>query len=164
MPTTFVATIHSSPNNMDIRTATPADIPLLRDLDLASPFGARWTDDHYRKLFSSAEVLQRHVLVAEEDSTTIGYLAASGIGEDWELENVIVESAHQREGVAQALLAELRTRLQAEGAHRLRLEVRAGNLPARALYAALGFSESNRRTAYYSNPVEDAVILMLTLN
>ena len=39
------------------------------------------------------------------------------------------------------------------------LEVREGNTAARRLYEKLGFSEISRRKAYYSSPVEDAVIM-----
>ena len=42
-------------------------------------------------------------------------------------------------------------------------EVRASNLAAQRLYASRGFHEVGRRTDYYKNPVEDALILRLDL-
>ncbi len=45
------------------------------------------------------------------------------------------------------------------GAARALLEVREGNLEARALYAGLGFEALGRRRSYYSQPSEDAVVL-----
>ena len=41
------------------------------------------------------------------------------------------------------------------------LEVRVGNVPARALYAGLGFQEAGMRRRYYSDG-EDALIMTLT--
>ena len=39
------------------------------------------------------------------------------------------------------------------------LDVRESNAPARALYAACGFRESGRRSAYYRAPREDAILM-----
>jgi ribosomal-protein-alanine N-acetyltransferase len=45
------------------------------------------------------------------------------------------------------------------GATRATLEVRASNEDARRLYERAGFSVAAVRPRYYSNPVEDALIL-----
>jgi ribosomal-protein-alanine N-acetyltransferase len=45
------------------------------------------------------------------------------------------------------------------GARRATLEVRRSNEPARRLYERLGFSIAGVRRAYYSHPVEDALVL-----
>jgi len=39
------------------------------------------------------------------------------------------------------------------------LEVRAGNLGAQALYAELGFRVAGRRTNYYTDDGEDALVM-----
>jgi len=152
---------------MLIRAATPADIPAIRNLDLASPFGARWSDLHYHELFSRADRFKHVVLLAEEsgEHTTqaIAYLVASGVGADWELENVVVATSKLRRGIARALIVELLERLRREGVQRIHLEVRESNSAARSLYAALGFIEEHRRPEYYANPPEAAVILAKSL-
>ena len=62
--------------------------------------------------------------------------------------------AYRRRGFAHALLSRF-----LENAHeKVFLEVRAGNVPARTLYEALGFREISVRPRYYRNPTEDAVI------
>ena len=45
------------------------------------------------------------------------------------------------------------------GATRATLEVRRSNEPARVLYERFGFSVAGIRRAYYTKPVEDAIIL-----
>jgi ribosomal-protein-alanine N-acetyltransferase len=45
------------------------------------------------------------------------------------------------------------------GAVRAILEVRQSNEPARILYERFGFSVTGIRRAYYSKPVEDAIVL-----
>ena len=47
----------------------------------------------------------------------------------------------------------------AEGATRATLEVRRSNEPARRLYERFGFAFAGVRTAYYREPVEDALVL-----
>ncbi|HUS19111.1 MAG TPA: ribosomal protein S18-alanine N-acetyltransferase [Terriglobales bacterium] len=144
---------------MFIRAATVADIPTMRELDLASAYGARWSEGHYYGLFSSATPQRHLVLIAESQDSIVGYLAASGVGDEWEVENVIVATLMLRHGIAKALLEELLERLRRAAARRLHLEVRESNQPARALYAQFGFAEAHRRPAYYSDPVEDAIVL-----
>ena len=168
MPTISAATIPSFLSKdvqvaMLIRAATIADIPVMHELDLASPFGARWSAAHYQGFFATADSQKHLVLVAEESDAVVAYLAASGVGAEWELENIIVSGTRIRLGIARALLEELLERLKREDVHRLHLEVRDSNHPARALYAGLGFREVSRRKAYYTNPIEDAIIVWRAL-
>ncbi|MEO6119313.1 MAG: GNAT family N-acetyltransferase [Terriglobales bacterium] len=154
---------------MLIRAATPADIPAIRNLDLASPFGARWSDLHYHELFARADRFKHLVLLAEDIAHASGekhpaaYLVASGVGAEWELENVVVATTMLRRGIARALIEELLEGLRRDGVTHIHLEVRESNSAARALYAALGFVEENRRPEYYANPAEAAIILAKTL-
>ena len=53
---------------------------------------------------------------------------------------------------------------QQAGAPTIFLEVRSSNSGARALYAALGFSQEGRRRNYYQDPAEDALVLSILLN
>jgi ribosomal-protein-alanine N-acetyltransferase len=49
------------------------------------------------------------------------------------------------------------------GAARAFLELRAGNDAALALYEKCGFQLTARRTKYYSEPVEDALVMIIQL-
>ena len=46
------------------------------------------------------------------------------------------------------------------GENRFFLEVRAGNTAGKRLYESLGFEMCGIRTGFYSNPKEDAVLMM----
>ena len=65
----------------------------------------------------------------------------------------------RRQGVARALILALTEELKNRGSRCLTLEVRASNIPARALYESLGFVLVGTRRNYYYNPKEDALIL-----
>lgn len=149
---------------MLIRPATPADLPYLRAIDQAAAHGVRWTEAHYADLIARHDEAEAAVvLVAEVQGDPIAYVAAAGVTPESELENIVVHLEYLRRGIARALLDELLERLRRAGCRRLHLEVRDSNAPARSLYRSLGFSEVGRRPGYYSGPIEDAVLLSLSL-
>jgi tRNA threonylcarbamoyl adenosine modification protein YeaZ len=72
----------------------------------------------------------------------------------------------RHKGLATALVKAATTRLRAEGAKSLFLEVATDNHPAQALYRKLGFKQAGRRRSYYERqegPAVDADILRLAL-
>ena len=52
---------------------------------------------------------------------------------------------------------------QEKRADRAVLEVRAGNSAAQALYRRCGFVVEGRRRRYYASPVEDALLMAVSL-
>jgi ribosomal protein S18 acetylase RimI-like enzyme len=74
-----------------------------------------------------------------------------------ELLRIGVAPVARGRGVGRRLLAACQAALAAEGIRGLFLEVRAGNVAARALYAALGWEEQGRRARYYPDG-EDALL------
>lgn len=65
--------------------------------------------------------------------------------------SLAVEPAHRRYGVASALLEAVERAAHARGAVHVRLEVKADNQPALALYAQRGYRVFGRYTAYYED-------------
>ena len=98
-------------------------------------------------------------LVAEEGETVLGYVGSQTVLDETDMMNVAVHPDHRRRGVAAALITELVSRLKMQGSRCLKLEVRASNAPAIALYETLGFTQLGLRKNYYRNPKEDALIL-----
>lgn len=92
-----------------------------------------------------------------------GFIAARVNTDELHINNIGVRQEARRLGLGSALLlAALRDgpRLGAESAL---LEVRAGNLPAQALYRAHGFEIIGRRRNYYRQPPEDALVMRASL-
>lgn len=75
-----------------------------------------------------------------------------------EIYNIAVHPADRRRGLARRLTGLILEAGRALELERALLEVRESNLPARSLYEGLGFTACGRRAAYYSAPVEDAVL------
>jgi ribosomal-protein-alanine N-acetyltransferase len=150
---------------MVIREATLADIPRLLALAEASETAAHWSAPQYEAIFTS-DSPPRRLLVAVEGgarAVIIGFAVAHCIGDEWEVENIVVAAHCRRQGIAQQLMQLLTSRARFARATSIFLEVRESNLPARQLYAMLGFTECARRAGYYTNPLEDALVLRLEL-
>lgn len=103
------------------------------------------------------------MLVLEEDSRIVGFLIARAIGEEWELENIVVEATTQRRGRGTLLMDGLINLACSHPAKAIFLEVRESNLPARRLYEKRGFVECGRRQNYYASPPEDAIVYRFML-
>ena len=98
-------------------------------------------------------------IVAEgEDGSVLGYAGLHVILDEGYIDNVAVEEAARRHGVASALLDVFCRFGQANLAF-LTLEVRASNTAAIALYQKHGFAQVGLRKNYYTNPREDAIIM-----
>lgn len=88
-------------------------------------------------------------LLLSVDGHPIGHLLARAVLDEGELLTIVVHPDRRRGGHARALLAALDTRWTALGVRRAFLEVHEDNQPARALYAALGWTQVGRRPRYY---------------
>ncbi len=149
---------------MPIRPATPADIPLMRALELQADTAAHWAEREYDALFAPDTPTRTALVAAEADDDITGFVIARCGLDEWEIENVVVARNRRRSGIGSALVDELRIRAGSSGVPALLLEVRESNTAARRLYEKIGFSEVGRRPGYYQNPAEDALLLKYSVS
>ena len=76
-----------------------------------------------------------------------------------EITNVAVHPDFRGAGIAGRMFGTLIEESLLRGMTAFTLEVRAGNLPAIALYRKFGFGTEGVRAGFYENPVEDALIM-----
>jgi ribosomal-protein-alanine N-acetyltransferase len=93
-----------------------------------------------------------------ETPELLAFLVAHHLGPEWELENIVVAPFARRKGLGARLVGELLTHVREAGSEHVFLEVRESNQPARILYEKSGFKETGRRSGYYMNPSEDAIL------
>ena len=141
---------------MQIRNATPADIPALMAIERHAVTAAHWRESDYARIFGGEP--PRRVALVIEETAVCGFLVARVLGDEWELENVAVAGPAQRRGLGASLLGHFLDLARSQGASSVFLEVRESNRAARGLYEKWAFSESGRRKSYYSNPLEDAAV------
>lgn len=123
-----------------------------------SGHGRPWRADEFADLLASSHVIAR----GDERGFGLSRLVA----DEAELLTLATDPEHRRQGRARAVLTALEDALIARGAARHFLEVAADNHTARALYAAMGYDETARRSAYYARPgghAADAVIMSRVL-
>jgi len=101
--------------------------------------------------------------VLEEESAVQAFLAARKVGHEFELETIVVSHHARRRGAGTSLLRAFLDMARQSDVHAVFLEVRESNAPARALYDKFGFQQTGRRSRYYRNPEEDAMIYRLDL-
>lgn len=92
-----------------------------------------------------------------------GFIAARLVADELHINNVAVRRGCRRLGIARKLLEAALAEGARMGAQMAFLEVRVGNVPAQALYARCGFRVTGRRPGYYTQPLEDALVMSLQL-
>ncbi len=142
----------------DTRPEHISDIELIEQECFSIP----WTREQLAAQMNDST----HIFLAAEDSPghAVAYVGLMYVLDEGYISNIAVSSDHRREGIADKLLDELKTRAEAKKLSFLTLEVRLSNLPAQNLYKKHGYVEVGRRKNYYSLPKEDAVLMTYFLS
>jgi ribosomal-protein-alanine acetyltransferase len=147
---------------MNIRAGRSEDLEALVALERQALTAAHWPESSYAAFFENGSP-DRISLVADQEGSLRGFLIARIVGDECELENVVVAESSQRRGLGSTLIRALGGAARDRKVARIFLEVRESNAAARGLYEKCGFAISGRRASYYPDPREDAVLYTLTL-
>jgi ribosomal-protein-alanine N-acetyltransferase len=135
-----------------VRAATKADGSRLEEIEQSCFTDCPW---------DAASILHDECWVAETNGTVAAFLVSreivpgdSALPGEREILNLAVHPAWRRRGLAKALLERELSRPAI-----FFLEVRESNLAARSLYIRLGFEEIGKRSDYYQNPAESAIVM-----
>jgi len=93
----------------------------------------------------------------------IGFAILRCVGDDGELLQIAVDKAQRREGAGDLLIMAALEYAREKALNSVFLEVRRGNTAAVGLYKKHGFNSVRTRKDYYSDPVEDAVVMVKPL-
>ena len=136
-----------------IRPAAEQDLSALVSIERES-FADHWTPEN---------LLEYPGWVAEINGEIAGFLISREIfpgnrntPPEREILNLAVAPRFRRQGIAAQLLRQELSRRAV-----FYLEVRESNAAARALYGKFGFKEISRRTGYYRNPPETAIVMKM---
>jgi tRNA threonylcarbamoyladenosine biosynthesis protein TsaB len=140
---------------VECRPATADDLPAILAIERGS-FSDPWGATTFAETLASPT---DRCLVATQGEVLLGYGIVRQIGPEAELMNFAVHPSSRRQGLGDALLAEILRELDAEGGVTVFLEVRASNLAAETLYRRHGFLPVGRRRDYYEAPREDALLM-----
>ena len=149
----------ASARGIQVRPMKEEDVSAVLGLLGESPEAAAWSQG---SLVRAAE--HGNAWVAQIGDRVAGMLVARVALDEFEILNLAVEKASRRAGIGTHLAACALQAARKAGAARVYLEVRASNHPAIALYSRFGFKPCGERPNYYSNPEEDAVLLVLHID
>ena len=140
-----------------VRNASVADIPAMMRIAGLSPTASQWPESQYFELFASGAP-ERISLVIEQDSNVAGFLVARHFSGEYEIENIVISVAKQRQGLGAKLFNEFMKIPAQTPLSKIFLEVRESNEAARRFYIKFGFRKVGERNNYYQNPQESAVL------
>jgi ribosomal-protein-alanine N-acetyltransferase len=146
------------PNGLRFRTAHRSEARLIASLSrLHVEHGLRWrwTPAKVRRQIDDPDCV---VLIASFSGDITGFAIMHFGDRDAHLLLLAVQPLHRRHGIGRALLEWLEKSCRIAGIESIRLEVRAGNQPARAFYRACGFRDLTRISGYYDR--QEAAIAM----
>ena len=124
----------------------------------AESFTSPWTREMYVAELANVGVSFCY-LARDAARQTVGFCSFWRVLDELHVNNLAVAQAYRRRGIGTALMTFVLNEGTRLGAHRATLEVRRSNEAARQLYERLGFLAAGVRRAYYTNPIEDALVL-----
>jgi [ribosomal protein S18]-alanine N-acetyltransferase len=136
--------------------ASPDDLDAVMRIEQES-FTNPWTREMYEAELGNRGVA--HCWLARDEGQPVGFCSFWRILDELHINNLAVAPPRRREGIATTLLGHTLREGAKSGAKRATLEVRRSNTIAQRLYERHGFRIAAVRRGYYSNPVEDAIVL-----
>lgn len=144
---------------MILRRALSEDLDAVEEIERLSESNP-WS----RPMFESElERADGRFWVVDINEKILGFAVFRVMDDEAELLSLALHPDSRRRGWGRQILEESMVDLKQAGVAEFRLEVRSGNTPARKLYETLGFTEDGRRSNYYENPREDAILMTLRL-
>ncbi len=147
-----------------LRLAQAGDVDALAAIELVSQPDP-WSDEMFARELDLAwsrtwivEDASDRVLEAGSGQA-LAFLVFWIVEDEAHVLSVATAPAARRKGVAKHLMSTLIDACEQRKIGGITLEVRAGNVGARALYSGLGFRKIGRRKAYYPDNDEDAIVM-----
>ena len=125
---------------MDIRPFEDADEPAVIQLWERCGLLRPWNDPH-KDIARKKRVQRELFVVGTIDGEIVAAAMAGYDGHRGWINYLAVDPAHQRQGLAAALMAHLEGKLRAMGCAKINLQIRRDNLEAIAFYQRIGFVE-----------------------
>lgn len=135
---------------------TAAHIPQIEELERRC-FSMPWTAEQLESQLKDAQ--HEFIAAVSPDGKILGYVGMMVVLDEGYISNVAVSPEHRRQGIADALIDHLCAICETLKLSFVTLEVRAGNVPAIALYEKHGFHRVGLRKGYYERPKEDALLM-----
>ena len=116
----------------------------------------------YETFLSSFEVGHKG-LICKKDNLTIGFIIFSPISPEAHILSISVRNEMQSKGIGTLLLKSMLDQCKVMNYKKIFLEVRVSNEKAINFYEKFGFSKDAIRNNYYTDNLEDALLMSLSI-
>lgn len=140
-----------------IRKGSKKDIKGMAMIEDMS-FSNAWTEEMIMRDVEENKKFSTYI-VAELGDEIVGYIGFWSIVDECQINTIAVSPFFRRQRIGTILLNTALRATEDVGIKTWTLELRTGNLAAKGLYESMGFMEEAVRKDYYSNPVEDAILM-----
>jgi len=143
------------------RLTRPEQLEGVLEIERAS-FNNPTTREWYERELARPGVCFLYVLRTPE-APVAAFCAFWYVADQAHINNLAVRPELRGRGLGSQMLEAVMVEVQRLGAGSLALEVRRSNVAAQRLYLRAGFRQEGIRQSYYTQPVEDALILVKRL-
>lgn len=137
--------------------ATPDDLEAILAIE-ADTFAHPTTRAFYERELARPDVTVLRVLRIP-GCRVAGFVSGWQVAGELEISTLAIHPGHRGRGWGRHLLDDTLAWAARRGLDRVMLDVRPSNVAAVALYRGAGFSQVGIRRRYYTDPVEDALVL-----
>ncbi len=147
-------------DDVQISALTAQDVPQLEELETLTRL-CFWGSENYIRFLTQTEYFGSKAVatVKSQTSRMIGFYLARSVVENLELLKIGVYPQFQNKGIGARLLDNALSEGIRRGCQRCYLEVRMSNESAIRFYLNHRFRVAGERANYYSDPVEDALVM-----
>jgi [ribosomal protein S18]-alanine N-acetyltransferase len=142
------------------RNMTVDDLDDVMVVELNS-FTVPWSREAFFNELTKNQFAQ--YLVVEVDQKVVGYCGVWIIVDEAHITNIALLPEYRGMKLGEALMAKVMELARAMGALRMTLEVRVSNERAQNLYRKFGFEEGAIRKQYYTDNMEDALVMWVNI-
>lgn len=143
-----------------VRKMTIDDIDSVFEIELSS-FTVPWTKEAFENELNQNQF--SHYIVLEYDGKVVGYMGMWMIVDEVHITNIAVLPDYRGYGFGKQLLQTAKEYALEKEARTMTLEVRMSNEVAQNLYKSLGFQFGGIRKKYYTDNLEDAIVMWVEL-
>jgi len=138
------------------RNMTVDDLDEVMEVELKS-FTVPWSKEAFFNELTKNQFA--HYLIVEVDQRVVGYCGVWIIIDEAHITNIALLPEYRGMKLGEALMAKVMEQAREMGALRMTLEVRVSNERAQNLYRKFGFEEGAIRKQYYTDNMEDAIVM-----
>ena len=140
----------------EITEATQSSVKDIVNIENTS-FTCPWSEKTFNDAVSNDNIV---VYTVSDRQAIYGFYCLMHVEDEAELLNIAVMPSHRGIGLGQQLMAHAVMYAQTHGINNIYLEVRESNITAQNLYKKFGFTSIGIRKRYYSQPIENAIVML----